>query len=55
MSERSYGSVHRMIPLPPGADTAKAEATFKDGVLTVKMPQTAEAKAKVKKIDVKAA
>ncbi|MCB9958796.1 MAG: Hsp20/alpha crystallin family protein [Rhodospirillaceae bacterium] len=55
MSERSYGSVHRMIPLPPGVDTAKAEAIFKDGVLTVKMPQTAEAKAKVKKIDVKAA
>lgn len=55
VSERSYGSVYRTIPLPPGLDTSKAEASFKNGVLTVRVPQSAEAKAKVKKIDVKAA
>lgn len=55
VSERTYGSVYRAIPLPPGCDPDKAEATFKNGVLTVRVPQSAEAKAKVKKIDVKAA
>jgi len=55
VSERSYGSIFRTIPLPPGVDTEKAEARFKNGVLTVTVPRTAEAKAKVKRIDVKAA
>ncbi|HEU0221096.1 MAG TPA: Hsp20/alpha crystallin family protein [Paracoccaceae bacterium] len=53
LSERSYGSVYRTVPLPPGVDTAKAEATFKNGVLTVRLPQTPESKAKVKRIEVK--
>jgi len=53
MSERSYGSFHRMIPLPPGVDAGKAEATFKRGVLTVSLPKTAESRAKVRRIDVK--
>jgi HSP20 family protein len=55
ISERSYGSVYRSIPLPAGVDSAKAEALFKNGVLTVKLPQRPEAKAKVKKIEVKTA
>lgn len=55
ISERSYGAVYRTIPLPPGVDTEKAEATFKNGVLTVRLPQTEEAQAKVKRIAVKSA
>jgi HSP20 family protein len=55
VSERSYGAFHRSIPLPVGVDTAKAEAIFKNGVLTVKLPQSPEAKAKTKRIEVKAA
>ena len=55
LSERSYGMFERTIPLPPGIDTDKADAVFKNGVLTVKMPQSPEAKAKVKRIEVKAA
>ena len=55
VSERSYGSVYRTIPLPPGVDADKAEATFKNGVLTVRLPQTAEAKEKVKRVEVKSA
>lgn len=39
LSERSYGAIYRMIPLPPGVDGEKAEASFKNGVLTVKLPQ----------------
>lgn len=54
LSERSYGAIWRTIPLPPGTDGAKAEATFRNGVLTVRLPQTPEAQARVKHIEVKA-
>ncbi len=55
MSERAYGSFYRMVPLPVGVDPDKAEAKFKNGVLTVSLPKTAEAQAKIKHIPVKAA
>jgi HSP20 family protein len=55
VSERSYGAIFRTIPLPAGVDSDKAEATFKNGVLTIRLPQRPEAKAKVKKIEVKTA
>lgn len=55
MSERSYGAFYRTIPLPPGVDTDKAEAKFKQGVLTVTLPKSAEAQARVKRIPVNAA
>ncbi|AHD00867.1 Hsp20/alpha crystallin family protein [Leisingera methylohalidivorans] len=53
MSERSYGAFYRTIPLPPGADTGKADAQFRNGVLTVTLPKSPEAQAKVKRIKVK--
>jgi len=34
-SERSYGSFYRAIPLPEGAISDSAKATFKNGVLEV--------------------
>jgi HSP20 family protein len=34
-SERSYGSFYRTIPLPEGAITESAKATFRDGVLEI--------------------
>lgn len=37
-SERSYGSFCRVIPLPEGAITEQAKATFKDGVLEITIP-----------------
>jgi HSP20 family protein len=37
-SERSYGSFYRSIPLPEGAITEQAKATFRDGVLEIIMP-----------------
>ncbi|SPH17470.1 Spore protein SP21 [Defluviimonas aquaemixtae] len=55
MSERAYGAFYRTIPLPPGVDTDKADAKFRNGVLTVTLPKTPEAQAKVKRIPVKAA
>ncbi len=55
MSERSYGAFYRTVPLPAGVDADKAEAKFKNGVLTVTLPKTAEAQARIKRIPVKAA
>lgn len=37
-TERSYGSFHRVIPLPEGVDTEQAKATFRDGVLDIELP-----------------
>jgi HSP20 family protein len=37
-SERGYGSFCRVIPLPEGAMTDQAKATFNDGVLEITMP-----------------
>lgn len=37
-SERSYGSFYRSIPLPDGAMTDQAKASFRDGVLEITMP-----------------
>jgi len=50
--ERTYGSFRRVIPVPAGIDAKKVTAVFKNGVLTVFLPKTAEAKAKGKKIPV---
>ncbi|HPD56711.1 MAG TPA: Hsp20/alpha crystallin family protein [Smithellaceae bacterium] len=36
--ESRYGSFHRVVPLPEGIDQQKAEAQFKNGVLTVTLP-----------------
>lgn len=37
-SERSYGTFVRQIPLPEGAETEKAAATFRNGLLEITMP-----------------
>jgi HSP20 family protein len=53
--ERAYGSFRRTIELPGDVDSAKIEAKFKDGVLTIDLPRTKEAQDRVKQIPVKAA
>ena len=55
VTERSYGSFFRQIPLPADVDGEKSEAKFKNGVLTVTVPKSTEARNKVKKIDIKGA
>lgn len=42
--ERSWGAFTRTLALPTGVETEKVAASFKDGVLTVKMPKTPGAK-----------
>jgi HSP20 family protein len=44
----------RSFQVPEGVDIGKIEATFAKGVLTVKLPKTAEAQKSEKTISVKA-
>ncbi len=37
--ERAFGSFQRVIPLPAGLDTDRAEATFDKSVLTIRIPK----------------
>lgn len=46
--ERSYGSFKRVLPLPAEVDAEKVKASFKDGILELKMPKAREAVKKVK-------
>ncbi|BCS54795.1 Hsp20/alpha crystallin family protein [Geobacter sp. SVR] len=51
--ERSYGSFSRMIQLPAEVDSDQASATFKDGILEIRIPKSREAREKVKKITIR--
>lgn len=53
-SERCFGSFMRSIELPKDVLSDKAEANFKNGVLTVKLPKSPEAQKQSKRIPVKA-
>ena len=54
VSERYYGRFERQIPLPVDVQEDKIIASFKKGVLTVKLPKSAEAADRVKKIPISA-
>jgi HSP20 family protein len=44
--ERAYGSFERVIALPRNVNIDKAKASFKNGVLTVRLPKEGSDKAK---------
>jgi HSP20 family protein len=50
--ERSYGSFLRAFTLPEGADGTKVNAEYKEGMLTVHLPKTTEAKPKAVEVKV---
>ncbi len=50
--ERSWGSFQRSIPLPAGIEAAQAKARFKNGVLTITLPKSAEAQERRKLIPI---
>jgi HSP20 family protein len=52
-SERRYGSFKRSFRVPDGVDADKIEAAFDKGVLTIRLPKTAEAQKAEKKIEIK--
>jgi HSP20 family protein len=45
-----WGAFSRQIALPPGVDTEKANASLKNGILTIKIPKEPKSKAKILKI-----
>jgi len=49
--ERRFGSFYRSVMLPSGADADKVDARYHDGVLTLTMPKSEQAKPK--KIEIK--
>ena len=51
--ERSFGSFSRKLHLPVEIQVDKATASFKDGVLEIRMPKSEAAKKKTRKIAVK--
>jgi HSP20 family protein len=51
-SERSYGSFVRTLELPATVQVDKIKASFKNGILEIRMPKTEEAKTKEIKIKV---
>jgi HSP20 family protein len=51
--ERSFGSFERSFQVPDDVDADKIEASFKNGVLSVILPKSAEAQQQAKKIEVK--
>ena len=53
LSERRYGSFQRSFPVPDSVDANGIEAKFVNGVLTVKLPKSAEAQKNEKKIAIK--
>ena len=49
--ERTYGKFERMIQLPMAVQSDRVKATYRDGVLEIKLPKAEELKPKEIKID----
>lgn len=45
-NERFYGRFHRVVSLPKPVKVDSVKATYRDGILTITMPKTEEAKPK---------
>ena len=45
-SERYFGKFQRSVTLPAAVDAAKVKATYKDGILSIDLPKSEEAKPK---------
>ena len=54
-SERSYGRFERVIALPVPVEEDKAEASFRNGVLTVTLPRSAQAPERARRIAINGA
>ena len=48
VNECAYGAFQRVVPLPDSVDSAKADASYKDGVLRVELPKAAERRRRVR-------
>jgi HSP20 family protein len=52
-SECTYGSFYRAVPIPEGAETGKATADFRNGVLEVSMPAPRVAASEARRLEVR--
>lgn len=50
--ERSYGSFTRTFRMPSEVQADKAKASFKEGILELRVPKTEEAKKKERKVEI---
>jgi HSP20 family protein len=50
--ERAYGKFERLVQLPMAVQADRVKATYRDGVLEIKLPKAEEMKPKEIKIDV---
>jgi HSP20 family protein len=50
MRERRVGTFHRAIHLPDSVDTENIQPTYRNGVLTIKIPKSESKKAKRLKV-----
>lgn len=55
LSERTFGTIQRSLRVPDGVDLEQVEASFDNGVLTVTLPKTHEARQPEKRIPIKSA
>ncbi len=51
--ERRYGSFSRTVTLPDGLSSDKADATFENGMLTLRIPKSEQVKPKTIKVKAK--
>ncbi len=51
--ERSYGSFQRILDIPQDADTENITSSYKDGVLSIKIPRKSLPKSDARKIEIK--
>jgi HSP20 family protein len=47
-SERRYGRFHRSVPLPATVDPDSAQASYRNGLLEVRMPRSAAGRKKLR-------
>jgi HSP20 family protein len=52
-SERFFGRFQRSVMLPSAVDESKVSASYKDGILTITLPKSEEAKPKQIEVSVK--
>jgi len=50
--ERAYGKFERLVQLPIPVQTDKVKASYRDGILEIKLPKAEEVKPKEIKVDV---
>jgi HSP20 family protein len=51
--ERSFGSFQRIIPLPDGVDADRAEASFENGTLTIRLPKRSGERPRERRLEIR--